>query len=122
MRVAKCPKMVVKFKKKKKLAQNTANKPKIIIKVYNLAFIHLEGRKISCGSRDFSDKFLGRQQKKFENPWIKYIFHSLINNNSKDNLGTFTVSSAHSNLSYKSFGFTLIAEASKFIQFHDKIH
>ncbi len=28
----------------------------------------LEGRKISRGFRDFSDKFSGREPKKFENP------------------------------------------------------
>jgi hypothetical protein len=36
-----------------------------------MVFIHLEGRKILRGSQDFSDKFLGRKPKKFENPWVK---------------------------------------------------
>jgi hypothetical protein len=32
--------------------------------------LHLQGHKIPLGSRDFSDKFRGRQPKKFENPWL----------------------------------------------------
>ncbi len=40
----------------------------------SLMVTHLECHKISWGSRDFSDKFLGRQPKKFENPWAKEFF------------------------------------------------
>ncbi len=38
---------------------------------FNMVFKHLEGRKIFRGSQDFSYKFLGREPKKFENPWVK---------------------------------------------------
>ncbi len=69
LRVAKCPKRVAKFEKKKKLVKNTSNKWKI--KVNNLELTHLEGRKISWGSRDFPDNFLGPQPKRFENPFFK---------------------------------------------------
>jgi hypothetical protein len=45
LRVAKYPKGVAKFEKKKISAQNATNKPKI--KIFNLVFVHLEGCKIS---------------------------------------------------------------------------
>ncbi len=36
-----------------------------------MVFIYLEGFKIYYGLQDVSDKFRGRQSKKFENPWFK---------------------------------------------------
>jgi hypothetical protein len=65
---------VAKFAKKKKLAYNETNEPKVMgLRWY---FLHLQGHKIPLGSRDFSDKFRGRQPKKFENPCIKPSYHN----------------------------------------------
>ncbi len=47
-------------------------------KVFNMVFIHLEGRKIFIGSQDFSDKFSGHEPKKFENPWVSLFIGSLV--------------------------------------------
>ncbi len=54
------------MKKKKDLAFYAAKKPKIEVSAWH--FYILEGRKISRGSQDISDKFRGHQPKKFENP------------------------------------------------------
>ncbi len=39
-----------------------------------MILLRLEGRKTSSGSRDFYNNFWGRQQKKFENPWVRAVF------------------------------------------------
>ncbi len=44
-----------------------------------MVFIHLEGHKIFRGSPNFSDKFSGRDPKKFENPCVKRTkFHKFL--------------------------------------------
>ncbi len=44
-----------------------------------MVLIHLEVRKISRGLQNFSDKFLGREQKKIENPcYEQYVCTKII--------------------------------------------
>ncbi len=66
LRVTRCQKRVAKFDEKKNLAYSAEKMTKL--RVLTWYFSHLKGCKISWGSREFSDKFRGRQPKKFENP------------------------------------------------------